>query len=175
MSPTPTQVVTLAAGCFWCVEAIYAQIPGVQSARSGFMGGHTENPTYRDICTTETGHAEVVQLVFDPEQVTLETILDWFWRLHDPTTLNRQGADVGTQYRSAIFAHSEEDLACAQASLGAQDAAGHFPGPIVTQVLRAEPFYAADASHDDYYQRNKEQGYCRNVIAPKLRKLELDH
>lgn len=174
MTSPKTQTITLAAGCFWCVEAVMTQVDGVLSARSGFMGGHTDNPTYRDICTMETGHAEVVQVVFDPAKLSLEQVLDWFWRLHDPTTLNRQGADVGTQYRSAIFAHSDEDLALAKQSLAARDGGDSFADPIVTEVCRAEAFYPADEGHDDYYKRNKDQGYCRNVIAPKLKKLDLD-
>ena len=174
MTSSPNSLVTLAAGCFWCVEAVLAQVDGVLSARSGFMGGHTENPTYRDICTIDTGHAEVVQVEYDAAKLSLEQLLDWFWRLHDPTTLNRQGADVGSQYRSAIFAHSDQDLALAEASLAAKEASGDFQDPIVTVVSRAETFYPADEGHDDYYARNKDQGYCRNVIAPKLKQLDLE-
>jgi len=174
MTSSPTHTITLAAGCFWCVEAVLSQLEGVLSVRSGFMGGHMENPTYKDICTKDTGHAEVVQVVFDPAKLSLVEIFDWFWRLHDPTTLNRQGGDVGTQYRSEIFAHSEQDLALAKASLEAQETSGAFPDPIVTAISKAETFYPADAGHDDYYRRNRDQGYCRNVIAPKLKKLNLE-
>lgn len=174
MTSSPTHTITLAAGCFWCVEAVLSQLEGVLSVRSGFMGGHMENPTYKDICTKDTGHAEVVQVVFDPAKLSLDEILDWFWRLHDPTTLNRQGGDVGPQYRSQIFAHSEQDLALAKASLAAQETSGAFQDPIVTAVTLAETFYPADAGHDDYYRRNRDQGYCRNVIAPKLKKLNLE-
>jgi peptide-methionine (S)-S-oxide reductase len=174
MTDSPTQIITLGAGCFWCVEAVLLQVAGVRSVQSGFMGGHMENPTYRDICTKDTGHAEVVQVVFEPGVIGLHGILEWFWKLHDPTTLNRQGHDVGSQYRSAIFAHSDQDLEQARALMAAMDASAAFQDPIVTTLGREQIFYPTDESHDDYYKRNRDQGYCRNVIAPKLKKLNLD-
>jgi peptide-methionine (S)-S-oxide reductase len=167
-----TEVATFAAGCYWCVEAVYQRIDGVVKVRSGFTGGHVENPTYEQCCTGETGHAESVEITFDPKKVSYETLLDWFWRLHDPTSLNRQGADEGTQYRSAIFWHSEAQRAAAEKSK--QDAQGAFAQPIVTEIAKAGPFYPAAAYHQDYYNRNREQGYCRVVIAPKLHKLGLE-
>ncbi len=174
-SPSPSlETATLAAGCFWCVEAVLAQVDGVASVASGYMGGHVENPTYRAVCTGETGHAEVVQVRFDPARVSYADVLEWFWRLHDPTTLNRQGADVGTQYRSAIYVHSDKQREAAKRSLAAADASGAFDAPIVTEITDAGTFYPAEDYHDDYYRQNKDQGYCRMVIAPKLRKLGLD-
>ncbi len=169
---TTTELATFGAGCFWCVEAVYLQIDGVQSAASGFMGGETEAPSYRAVCTGSTGHAEVVQLAFDPSVVSYDELLEWFWRLHDPTTLNRQGADVGTQYRSAIFWHSEEQRAAAEASKERAQLA--FADPIVTEITEAAAFWPAEAEHDDYYRNNRDQGYCRAVIAPKLNKLGLE-
>ena len=167
-----TEIATFGAGCYWCVEAVYQRIDGVVKVRSGFSGGHVANPTYEQCCSGETGHAEVVEVTFDPKKVSYETLLDWFWRLHDPTTLNRQGADEGTQYRSAIFWHSEAQRAAAEKSKA--DAQPAFPRPIVTEIAKAGPFYAAEAYHQDYYNRNKQQGYCRAVIAPKLNKLGLE-
>lgn len=166
------EVATFAGGCYWCVEAVYQRIDGVVKVRSGFTGGHVENPSYEQCCTGETGHAEAVEITFDPKKVSYETLLDWFWRLHDPTTLNRQGADEGTQYRSAIFWHSDAQRAAAEKSKA--DAQSAFPKPIVTEITKAGPFYAAEAYHQDYYNRNQQQGYCRLVIAPKLHKLGLD-
>src|SRR5262245_27715923 len=167
-----TEVATFGAGCYWCVEAVFQRIDGVVKVRSGFTGGHVENPTYEQCCTGETGHAESVEITFDPKKVSYETLLDWFWRLHDPTTLNRQGADEGTQYRSAIFWHSEAQRAAAEKSKA--DSQGAFSKPIVTRIVKAGPFYSAEAYHQDYFNRNKTQGYCRVVIAPKLHKLGLD-
>lgn len=166
------EVATLGAGCFWCVEAVLEQIEGVKDVRSGYMGGHVKNPTYRAICTGQTGHAEVVQVDFDPRVVSYDTILAWFWQLHDPTTLNRQGADVGTQYRSAIFVHSDAQREAAQRSLAA--AQPDFASPIVTEITDAVTFYEAEDYHQDYYRGNKQAGYCRMVIAPKLQKLGLE-
>ncbi len=172
MSETKTESVTLGAGCFWCVEAVLEQIDGVTSVTSGYMGGHTENPTYKDICTGATGHAEVTRVDFDPAVLPFAHVLAWFWRLHDPTTLNRQGNDVGTQYRSAIFYHSEAQRDAAEASKAA--AAGDFRDPIVTEISAASTFYPAEEYHQEYYRQNKSEGYCRMVIAPKLGKLGLD-
>jgi len=168
------EVVTLGAGCFWCVEAVLEQIDGVTSVRSGYMGGHTENPDYRDVCTGGTGHAEVTQVRFDPEVLPLEHLLAWFWRLHDPTTLDRQGNDVGTQYRSAIFYHSEEQRSVAEASRREADASGRFADPIVTEITEASTFWPAEDYHQEYYRLNNTQPYCRMVIAPKLDKLGLE-
>lgn len=164
---------TLGAGCFWCVEAVLEQIDGVESVTSGYMGGHVDNPTYRDVCNGTTGHAEVVQVVFDPDVLSYAELLEWFWRLHDPTTKDRQGNDVGTQYRSAIFVHSPEQRQVAEASKAAADASGAFSAPIVTEITDAATFYSAEGYHQEYYRENREQPYCRFVIAPKLGKLGL--
>lgn len=165
---------TLGAGCFWCIEAAYGQIDGVYSATSGYMGGHVADPTYEDVVGGATGHAEVVHVVFDPKKITYERVLAWFWDLHDPTTLNRQGNDVGTQYRSAIFFHSEEQKKVAEASKAA--AAANFDSPIVTEITKAGRFYPGEKYHQGYYFENKSKNpYCRFVIEPKLKKLKLDH
>ena len=172
--PEGSEVITLGAGCFWCIEAAYRQLDGVQAAVSGYMGGTVADPTYDQICDGTTGHAEVVQVVFDPKKITAEKILAWFWDLHDPTTLNRQGADVGTQYRSAIFYHSDAHKTLAEASKKAAQA--NFKAPIVTEVTKAGTFYPAENYHQDFYNQNKSKNpYCRAVIEPKLKKLKLDH
>jgi peptide-methionine (S)-S-oxide reductase len=172
--PVGAEVVTLGAGCFWCIEAAYSQLDGVYSATSGYMGGQIENPTYDDICQGDSGHAEVVQVVFNPAKISLEKVLAWFWDLHDPTTLNRQGNDVGTQYRSAIFYQSDAQKTVAEASkLTAQ---AEFKSPIVTEITQAVKFYPAENYHQNYYKENKSKNsYCRFVIEPKLKKLKLDH
>jgi peptide-methionine (S)-S-oxide reductase len=169
---TKNEVATFATGCYWCSEAVFQRVPGVVSVRSGFTGGTVANPTYEQCCTGETGHAESVEVTFDPSKVSYETLLDWFWRMHDPTTLNRQGADVGTQYRSAIFWHTEAQRAAAEKSK--KDAQEAFRDPIVTEITKAGPFYAAEDYHQNYYNSHTGQGYCRAVIAPKLHKLGLD-
>jgi len=171
--PPSSSTATFGAGCFWCVEAVLQQLDGVTSVLPGYMGGETVNPTYRAVCTGETGHAEVVHVEFDPEKISYEELLNWFWRLHDPTTLNRQGNDVGTQYRSAIFYHSEEQRKAAEGSRAAVEASGAFPAPIVTEIAEAGTFYEAEDDHRDYYRQNREQSYCRVVISPKLDKLGL--
>ena len=172
--PAGAETATLGAGCYWCIEAAYRQLDGVYSATSGFMGGNVKNPTYAQVCDGDSGHAEVVQVVFDPKKITYEKILAWFWDLHDPTTLNRQGNDVGTQYRSAIFHHSDEQKKTAEASKAA--AAKNFKDPIVTEITKASEFYPAPAGHQNYYFENKSKNpYCRFVIEPKLKKLKLDH
>jgi len=171
--PEGAEVITLGAGCFWCVEAVYKQVEGILSATSGYMGGSVADPTYQQVCNGTTGHAEVVRVVYDPEKISTEKVLAWFWELHDPTTLNRQGNDVGTQYRSAIFYHDEKHKKIAEASKKA--AAGDFKDPIVTEITKASTFYPAENYHQDYYFQNKNQGYCRLVIEPKLKKLDLDH
>lgn len=167
------EIATLGAGCFWCIEAVLQQVPGVIQVRSGYMGGPGKNPTYEQICTGKTGHAEVVQVEFDPASLPYPALLEWFFRLHDPTTLNRQGNDVGTQYRSVIFTHSEAQAEIAKASIAALDQAKAFPAKIVTEVTAASTFWPAEAYHDDYYRRNRSQPYCRALIAPKLGKLGL--
>jgi peptide-methionine (S)-S-oxide reductase len=164
---------TLAGGCFWCVEAVYEQIAGVKNVRSGYIGGHVENPTYEAVCSGTTGHAEAVELEFDPSVVSYEKLLDLFWEMHDPTTLNRQGADIGTQYRSAIFYHDEEQKKLAEASKDKANHSGQFNRPIVTEITKASIFYAAEPYHQDYFRLNPNAGYCRVVIAPKLKKLGL--
>jgi len=171
--PPNSSVATFGAGCFWCVEAVLQQLDGVISILPGYMGGDTENPTYMEVCTGETGHAEVVHVGFDPEKVSYEELLNWFWRLHDPTTLNRQGNDVGTQYRSVVFYHSEEQRQVAEGSRAAVEASGAFTAPIVTEIAEAGTFYEAEDDHRDYYRQNREQPYCRMVISPKLDKLGL--
>lgn len=172
--PEGAEVVTLGAGCFWCVEAVYKQIPGVISATSGYMGGKVKHPTYQQVCEENTGHAEVVQVVFDPKKLSFEKLLGWFWQLHDPTTLNRQGADVGTQYRSVIFYHTDAQKTAAEASK--KTAQADFKDPIVTEITKVTDFWPAENYHQDYYFLNKNKnGYCRMVIEPKLKKLKLDH
>ncbi len=165
------QVATLGGGCFWCLEAVYEQQPGVERVVSGYAGGAVEHPTYEQVCTGATGHAEVVQVHFDPEQTSYEALLELFWRCHDPTTLNRQGADVGTQYRSVIFYHDDSQQAQAQASR--EKASAAFADPIVTELAPAPEFYPAEEYHQGYYRRNPGAGYCGFVIRPKLQKLGL--
>lgn len=172
--PEGAETITLGAGCFWCVEAVFNQIDGVYSVTSGYMGGSVANPTYEQVCSGTTGHAEVVQVVYNPDKISTSEVLDWFWRLHDPTTLNRQGNDVGTQYRSAIFYETQEQKKAAETSKAA--VAGNFDDPIVTEITEASTFYPAENYHQDYYFQNKNKnGYCRLVIAPKLKKLDLEH
>ncbi len=164
------ETITLAGGCFWCVEAVFQELKGVESVASGFMGGRDENVTYEQVCSGETGHAEVAQVVFDPAQVSLSQVLEVFFRTHDPTTLNRQGADVGTQYRSAIFCHTDEQLEIAGQIKQRLDEEQVFSAPIVTEIVPADTFYAAGDYHQDYFSRNARQGYCQAVIVPKLEK-----
>jgi peptide-methionine (S)-S-oxide reductase len=152
MNQTATQKATFAAGCFWGVEAAFRQVPGVVDVASGYTGGHVENPTYRQVCNNSTGHAEAVEIAFDPNKVSYEKLLDILWQIHDPTTLNRQGPDVGTQYRSAIFVHDEAQRAAARESI-AREQAKH-PRPIVTQVTDAAPFYRAEEYHQRYFEKN---------------------
>ena len=172
--PAGAEVATLATGCFWCTEAAYGQLDGVYSATSGYIGGASKNPTYEEICTGDSGHAEAVRVVFDPKIIPFEKILAWFWKMHDPTTLNRQGNDVGTQYRSAIFYHNEEQKKIAEASKAA--AQEDFKDPIVTEITALSEFYPAEAYHQNYYKENKSKNpYCRFVVEPKLKKLNLDH
>ncbi len=167
---TATEEATLGAGCFWCVEAVFEFLEGVESVVSGYMGGQTPNPTYEAICTGTTGHAEVVQITYDPNVISYETILKRFWVAHDPTTLNRQGADVGTQYRSAIFTHSEAQTKIAKASKA--EAASLYPDTIITEISPADIFYPAEYYHQDFYRNNHRHPYCQMVIKPKLKKLD---
>lgn len=172
--PKGAEVVTLGAGCFWCVEAAYNQIEGIHLAISGYTGGKTKDPTYEDITTGTTGHAEAVRVIFDPEKISLERVLAWFWDLHDPTQLNRQGNDIGTQYRSAIFYENDAQKAMAEASKKA--AQENFDSPIVTEITKVSVFYPAENYHQGYYFENKSKnGYCKYVVEPKLKKLKLDH
>ncbi|MBK1833485.1 peptide-methionine (S)-S-oxide reductase MsrA [Roseibacillus ishigakijimensis] len=164
-------MITLGGGCYWCVEAVFQQLEGVHSVVAGFTGGHVADPTYEEVCGKKTGHIEVVRVVYNPEVLSLGDALAWFWAAHDPTTLNRQGNDVGPQYASAIFYHEDENKAVVEASL--QNAQKEFDKPIVTQVRKAEKFYLAPEEHQDYYFQNKSQGYCQYVIKPKLEKLKL--
>lgn len=165
-------VATLAGGCFWCIEPVFHRLRGVESAVSGYMGGHTGNPTYKDICNGDTGHAEVVQVTFDPDVISFHDLLDVFFTLHDPTQLNRQGNDVGTQYRSAIFWHTPGQKAEAEALIAKLDASRQFGAPIVTEVSQATSFYPAEDYHQRYYEQNPHQPYCQFVVAPKVAKAE---
>ncbi len=164
------EVATLAGGCFWCLEAVYDQLRGVEDVVSGYSGGRVKNPSYREVCTGTTGHAEVVQVTFDPAAISFREILEVFFTIHDPTTLNRQGADVGTQYRSAIFYHSAEQQATAEQVIREIDAAKMWPAPIVTRVAPLQAFYPAEDYHQEYFARNPTQGYCTVIIAPKVAK-----
>ena len=172
MTTTETRAAILAGGCFWCVEAVFERIPGVLSVESGDAGGHVKDPTYEQVCTGTTGHAEVARLTYDPAVVSYEDILNTFWHAHDPTTLNRQGGDVGTQYRSAIFYETDEERQIAETSK--KRAQGEFADPIVTEITRLETFYPAESYHQDYYRNNPAAPYCMFVIRPKLKKLNLD-
>jgi peptide-methionine (S)-S-oxide reductase len=165
-----TEVATLGGGCFWCLEAVYDELSGVTDVVSGYMGGHVDNPSYREVCNGTTGHAEVVQVTFDPDVVTFADILRVFFTIHDPTTLNRQGADVGTQYRSAIFYHSLAQQSTANEIIAEVNTAGLYRNRIVTEVTPAVTFYAAEDYHQEYFQRNPDAGYCRVVIEPKVAK-----
>ncbi len=163
---------TLAAGCFWCVEAVFSRLKGVEKVVSGYAGGTAPNPGYREVCSGTTGHAEAVQITFDPEAVSFAELLKVFWLSHDPTTLNRQGADVGTQYRSAIFYHDESQRQVAERSRQEAEEAGLWPGPIVTEIVPFTNFYRAEGYHQDFFRLNPDQPYCRMVIDPKIRKLQ---
>jgi peptide-methionine (S)-S-oxide reductase len=162
----------LAGGCFWCIEAVFADLRGVSAAESGYMGGQMDRPTYEQVCTGRTGHAEVVRVTFDPAVISYADLLEVFFAVHDPTTLNRQGADVGTQYRSAIFYADEAQRAAAHEAIEKLITEKAFPSPIVTEVTPAGPYFRAEAFHDDYFARNPGAGYCRMVIAPKVAKFQ---
>ncbi len=173
MPEKKTEIATFAGGCFWCIEAVFGQIPGVVRADSGYIGGSVAKPTYEQVCEGTTGHAEAVEIEFDPARVTYEQLLELFWEAHDPTQLNRQGNDVGTQYRSAIFFHNEAQKKAAEESIRKLGESGHYPGRIVTQLEPATTFYKAEAYHQEYYVNNRSQGYCRVIIRPKLEKMGL--
>jgi peptide-methionine (S)-S-oxide reductase len=165
------QVATFAGGCFWCTEAVFLEVKGVEKIVSGFTGGFVKNPAYREVCNETTGHAEGIQITFNPKEVAYEDLLEIFFATHDPTTLNKQGADVGTQYRSAIFYHSIEQKEKAEKYIQLIEKEKLYANPIVTQIEEAGVFYLAEDYHQNYYNQNKEQGYCQYVIAPKLDKL----
>ncbi|HVU18474.1 MAG TPA: peptide-methionine (S)-S-oxide reductase MsrA [Candidatus Didemnitutus sp.] len=168
--PAQTEVAVLGGGCFWCLEAVYQRLPGVIKVTSGYAGGHTVNPTYQDVCTGDTGHAEVARIEFDPKVLSYAKLLEVFFEAHDPTTLNRQGADEGTQYRSAIFYLNEEQHKVAgRAKIAAQ---ANWEDPIVTEIVPLTHFYAAENYHQDYYNQHPNQGYCSIVIRPKVKKLQ---
>jgi peptide-methionine (S)-S-oxide reductase len=164
------EVATLAGGCFWCLEAVFDQVQGVLHVESGYSGGTTRNPTYQEVCTGRTGHAEVVQVTFDPQQITFRELLEIFFTIHDPTTLNRQGADVGTQYRSAIFYHTPEQRQTAEQVIAELTAQRLYDAPIVTEVAPFSGFYEAEPYHQEYFANNPNQPYCRAVVAPKVAK-----
>ena len=167
-----SDIATLGGGCFWCVEAVFQRIEGVLSVKPGYAGGDIKNPTYKQICTGNTGHAEVAKIEFDPEKITYSQILNVFWQSHDPTTLNRQGNDVGTQYRSVIFFHDESQREIAEKSKIDADKSGYWENKIVTEITLLNNYYDAEDYHDNYYNNNPNQPYCLFVIKPKLDKLE---
>ena len=164
---------TLGGGCFWCLDAVFSRINGITSITSGYSGGINLNPTYEQVCTGKTGHAEVIQVSFDPKKLDYETLLDWFWQVHDPTTLNRQGGDMGTQYRSVIFFHSEDQKKIALDSKNKLGRNCIFEDPIVTEISKFKEFFPAEDHHQDYYRKNPNARYCSYVIQPKLQKLKL--
>ena len=170
--PENLEKATFGTGCFWCTEALYESLDGVFDAVSGYEGGQKPNPTYNEVCTGTTGHAECVEVLYDPKKITYQNLLEAFFRSHDPTTLNRQGADVGTQYRSVIFYHNDEQKRLAETAKAELDKAGAYNSPIVTEISPAETFYTAEAYHQSYFANNPNQGYCAFVIAPKLDKFK---
>lgn len=169
------EVTTLGGGCFWCLEAVYDQLKGVTDVVSGYAGGTVPNPSYEQVCTGSTGHAEVVQVTFDPSEISFRDILEVYFSIHDPTTLNRQGADVGTQYRSVIFYHNERQKEIAEEMIEELEAEGAFEDPIVTQVEPLDAFYPAESYHQEYYQNNPRRPYCRVVVAPKVKKFQKNY
>lgn len=170
MNDSNLQVATLAGGCFWCLEAVYDELVGVEDVVSGYAGGQVDNPNYQQVCTGTTGHAEVVQLKFDPDVISFRELLEVFFSIHDPTTLNRQGADVGTQYRSAIFYHNQEQKEIAEEVIAQMEGEKVWSNPIVTEVTEMDTFYRAEDYHQEYFANNPNQGYCRAVINPKVSK-----
>ena len=167
-----SEVATFGAGCFWCTEAVFLNVKGVTKVESGYSGGKVKNPSYQDVCTGQTGHAEVTQITFDPKVISFEGMLEVFWNTHDPTTLNRQGADEGTQYRSVVFYHSEEQKKVAEAYKKQLEASHVFKSPIVTEISPFSIFYGAEDYHQNYYALNPNQGYCQYVIRPKVEKFK---
>jgi len=172
---TNLQIATLAGGCFWCLEAVFDEVKGVQGVESGYAGGQMDNPSYRAVCNGDTGHAEVVQVHFDPAVVSYRDLLNVFFAIHDPTTLNRQGADVGTQYRSAIFYHNDDQKQTAEELIKELNAQKIWDKPIVTQVEKLDKFYMAEDYHQEYFARNPYQPYCQAVVAPKVSKFRKHH
>ena len=170
-----SEVATLGGGCFWCLEAVYQELRGVEKVESGYSGGDVPNPTYRQVCSETTGHAEVVQVTFDPEEVAYRDILEVYFTIHDPTTLNRQGADVGTQYRSVIFYHTEGQKRTAEEVISEIEAEGIWNSSIVTEVVPFDEFYVAEDYHQDYFRNNGYQPYCQVIIAPKVAKFRKQH
>jgi peptide-methionine (S)-S-oxide reductase len=168
------EIATVAGGCFWCTEAVMEHMTGVLDVTSGYMGGELEHPTYKQISTGQTGHAEVIQVTFDSGKISYGELLDVFWQAHDPTTLNQQGQDRGTQYRSAIFYHSPEQQAAAITSMEELNASGRYANQAVTEITQATPFWEAEKEHQDFYRTNPGNGYCRMVIHPKLKKMGLE-
>ncbi len=166
------EIATFAGGCFWCTEAVYQQIKGVESVVPGYIGGQLANPSYEQVCTGTTGHAEAVQITYDPKQVSFDKLLEIHWQSHDPTTLNRQGADKGTQYRSAVFYHNDEQKRIAEAQKKKLDDSAIFAGPIVTEITAASKFYPAEKYHVNYFRSNPNQGYCAMIIRPKVEKIK---
>ncbi|RQP09630.1 MAG: peptide-methionine (S)-S-oxide reductase [Chryseobacterium sp.] len=172
MNKENLEYATLAGGCFWCVESCFLMLEGVESVVSGYSGGHVENPTYEAVCTGSTGHAEVVQLAYDPSVISFDKILEAFWFLHDPTQLNRQGNDIGTQYRSAIFYHNEAQREAAEKYMQQSEASGLWSGKYVTEIVPFEKFYPAEQYHQNYFSQNPNQPYCSAVVAPKVAKFK---
>ncbi len=172
MQNIETDTATFGSGCFWCTEAIFQQLKGVLKVESGYSGGSRPNPTYNQVCSGATGHAEVTQIIFDPSVITFADLLEVFWKTHDPTTLNRQGADAGTQYRSVIFYHNDEQKQLAESYKSKLDASGSWDNPIVTEITAFKAFYKAEDAHQNYYNNNKRAPYCTFVIGPKLEKFE---
>jgi peptide-methionine (S)-S-oxide reductase len=166
------QTATFGAGCFWCVEAVFVELKGVNSVLPGYSGGFTKNPAYKEVCNGTTGHAEVAQIEFDPQIISFKELLEVFWMTHDPTTLNQQGADVGTQYRSVIFYHNESQKEEAEFYKQKMEEEKVYPNPIVTEIVPFDVFYEADNYHNDYYENNPDQGYCKFVIRPKVEKFK---
>ncbi|MBA3632557.1 MAG: peptide-methionine (S)-S-oxide reductase MsrA [Acidobacteria bacterium] len=170
MENNNVETATLGAGCFWCVEAVFDDLKGVQDVVSGYSGGHTENPTYQEVCSETTGHAEVIRLKFNPDEISFKEILQVFFAVHDPTTLNRQGNDIGTSYRSAIFYHSDKQKQIAEEVIKEVEAEGVYDNPIVTEVTPFDKFYTAEGYHQEYFANNPNQPYCAAVVAPKVAK-----
>jgi len=165
-----TEESTLGAGCFWCIEAVFEELNGVISVESGYTGGHIDNPTYQQVSTGTSGHAEVARIVYDVEIISFEEVLEVFWMTHDPTTLNRQGNDVGTQYRSAVFYHNQSQKELAEFYKNKLNESGAFPDPVITEIMPLGTYYVAESYHQDYFELNPTQGYCRFVIQPKMEK-----